>query len=142
MLTIVEAHLVPFGAQPGAGQQLFLSSNCAVLSGSGPLLGPFSNSIWQVVVLMLPAAATCTAALPDSSPHALDKKCLLAALLKAAAGSESERRSNTAMSHAGFLIDTPEFRLLVVPVIGLLLQLALHLEQLLQRQDLLQQAAA
>ena len=135
MLTVVEAHLVPFGAQPGAGQQPFLASNCAVLSGSGPLLGPLSEPIWQVVFLMLPAAAACTAALPDSSPHALNKKCLLAALLKAAAGSESGRLSNMAMDYAILGISDTRLK----PVLGSLLQLALDLEQLFQHHDLLQQ---
>ena len=136
MLTIIEAHLVIFGPQTAAGQLPFLASNCAVLSGSGSLLGPVSDSIWEVVYLMLPTAAACTAAPPDSSPHALDKKCLLAALLKAAAGSEPERLSNTAMPH-GFEFHSPDARL--KPVIGPFLQMALDLEQLLQGQDLLQQ---
>ncbi len=140
-LTIIEAHLVHSGAQPGqlaAGGQPFLASDCAVLSGSGPLLGPLSESTWRIVFLMLPAVAAYTATLPNCRrPHALDKKCLLAALLKAAAGSGSQQLSSTAMRNTGLLSDVPDARL--KPLLGPVVQLALDLQQLLQHQDLLQE---
>ncbi len=85
MLTIAEAHLAHLevrSRQPAAGAQLPLEADCIVLRDSGPQLRSLPDRVSQVVFLMLPAAVPYTAALANSRPHALTKKCLLAAILK------------------------------------------------------------
>ena len=135
MLTIAETHLLPL--QPGrlaaAGHPL-LSSECAVLSASRPELENLPESVWQVVYLMLPAAARYTVALADSRPCALRKKCLLAALLKTTAVFTSAmlqiRKEEN--SQAGLVMDLAETALM--KVLESCSQLALHFEQLLVQQ--------
>ena len=138
MLTVVEAHLAPFGAQlaqQAAGAQLLLAADCAVLSGSGPQLGPLPDSVWQVVVLMLPSAAAYTVGLADRRPCALAKKCLLAALLKVITELVAHQLKYNALQVQ--FCTGPALESALEPC----LQLTLHFEQLLlhQHQHLLQQ---
>lgn len=135
MLTITQAHLVPFEAKMGqlATDRLqLIAAGCAVLGGSGPQLGPLRACVWQAVYLLLPAAAAHTVALADSSPHALHRKCLLAALLKMTSGLSSVR----------WVKSQAEYGAAEIALVGVLrpcLLLTRHLEQLLQDQPQQQQ---
>ena len=136
MLTIAEAHLVPLEqpGQPAAGAQPLLLADCIVLGGNGPQLRILPNSTCCAVFLMLPAAAAYTVALENSRPHALAKKCLLAAVLKMTATCTADQlagdQAENAMDLAGKALER---------VLGPSLQLTLHFEQRLQQQQQQQQ---
>lgn len=129
MLTIAEVHLVHCGMQPGqpgiVGSHL-LSAYDAVLTCDGPQMGIFHYSVWQAIMCLLPVAAAYTAALADSRPQALAKKCMLAVLLNMIAGICTEQIQNMAELAQ---LDVGYFRSTLASVVGPALQLALHMEQ-------------
>ena len=112
LLTMVEAHLETCDAAAGCRIEPCQST---LLSAQGPKLGPMDDLIWIAVGFLLPAAAACTVSLDDSRPHAVAKRCLLAALMKATVAGADRNAPRTAMS----------------PFQMAGLQLALHFERLI-----------
>lgn len=79
LLTIVEVHLEAYNAAAGGPIR---PSRCAFLSMQGPKLGSMHDSAWEAVLGLLPDAASYTANLEDSRPHAAEKRSIFSALLK------------------------------------------------------------
>ena len=66
MLTSVKAHLVPCGPESGrrsAASHVLPMEERAVLSDQGPLLGCLPESLWPVLIRLMPLGATYTVAL-------------------------------------------------------------------------------
>ena len=119
MLTSVEAHLVPCGPESGrrsAASHVLPMEERALMSDQGPQLGYLPESLWPVLMRLMPLGATYTVALSYSRPRAIVKKCLLATLLR-----------KTAANHQAHLA--------VPSVLKPAAELALQLEQQLIQQQ-------
>lgn len=128
LLTMVEAHLEESGSAPGRPMlgRPMLPFSRVILGIHGPQLGEADLPVRAAVLRLMPAAAAYTVGLADNRPHAVTKKCLLAALLKAVA-------SSLPLLGTTIKEDTIEqaWEAIQMPA----LQLVLHFEQLFLQQQ-------